>query len=36
MIKGVGETIKNRAKEWKSVSLAVFLGALAASLFGNI
>ena len=36
LIKGVGETIKNRAKEWKSISLAVFLGALAASLLGNI
>ena len=36
LIKGVGETIKNEAKEQKGGFLIILLGCLGASLLGNL
>ena len=36
LIKGIGETIKNEAKEQKSRFLSILLGTLGASLLGNL
>ena len=35
LIKGIGETIKNKAKEQKSGFFSMFLGTLAASILGS-
>ena len=35
LIKGIGETIKNEAKEQKCRFLPMFLGTLAASILGS-
>ena len=36
LIKNIGETIENKEKEQKGEFLRILLGALGASLFGNI
>ena len=36
LLKGVGETIKNEAKEQKGGFLSMFLGTLGGSLLGNL
>ena len=36
LIKNIGETIENKGKEQKGEFIRILLGALGASLFGNI